>query len=77
MVFPNVRAGECFLLAEMKEQPLPLVPTDVHVQVQLAEQLWQLWTESVETVKQNEIFLLCVVKHFVKMTIKITNTGSS
>lgn len=59
--------GQCFLLAEMEEETLPL-----H---------WakQLWTESVESVNQNKIFLLSAVymKSFATVTIKITNIGSS
>lgn len=71
--------GQWFLLAEIEEETLPLVLTDVIYLMAQVHWAKKLWTESVESGNQNKIFLLSAVymKHLATVTIKITNIGSS
>ena len=71
--------GQWFLFAEMEEETLPLVLTDVIYLMAQVHWVKKLWTESVESGNQNKIFLLCTayMKHLSTVTIKITNLGSS
>ena len=71
--------GQWFLFAEMEEETLPLVLTDVIYLMAQVHWAKKLWTESFESGNQNKIFLLCAayMKHLSTVTIKITNIGSS